>query len=514
MKPRAFALALACALALRAGPGAAQTLPADDPVLRGMWTQGMGPASQAYRLAQVLLDSIGPRLTGTPGHARAVEWALQQYAAWGVPARKERYGDWKGWERGPTRLELTAPRWRQLEAHMLGYSPGTNGPVEGEAVLIPQLADSAAYARWLGEQRGKFILFSPPEPSCRPLEDLEQLARPATVASLQAARDSTRRAYGRRYAGAGSDLFRMIDASPAAAVITSFWSGGWGVDKVQDSDNARVPDVDVSCEDNALLARLAENRQSPRLRLDAQARFTGAQPAFNVIAELAGRQLPDEYVVLSAHFDSFDTSAGATDNGTGTIMMMEAMRILKATYPNPRRTIVVGHWGGEEQGENGSGSFAADHPEVARGLQIGFNQDNGTWRIEAIRMQGFNRAEAQVSRWLRRIPREISDGVAFTSPIAEGGSDHESFTCRGLPFVRLQSHYPDYRTYTWHTNRDSFDKIVFDDLRNNATLVAMLAYLASEDPEPVSRVRDPLVDAQGRTRPRPPCGTPRRAAGS
>lgn len=510
MRHQLLAALFAAALAR---PLHAQTFPTDNRVLRNMWTQGMGPGSQVHRLSQQLFDSIGPRLTGTAGYANGVEWALAQYAAWRIPARKEQYGTWKGWQRGPTQLELLAPRWRQLEAHLLGYSPGTNGPVEGEAVLIPQLPDSAAYARWLAQQRGKFILASPAEPTCRPDENLKQLARPATVDRIFTQQDSVHMAWARRTGSAGRSLLRMIDQSGAAGLITSFWSGGWGVDKVMDTDNVRVPALDVSCEDNGLLVRLAENGQAPRVKLDAQARLAGEQPVFNVIAELKGRQLPNEYVVLSAHLDSWDSSSGATDNGTGTVMMMEAMRILRATYPNPKRTILVGHWGGEEQGENGSGSFAMDHPEVVNGLQIGFNQDNGTWRIEAIRMQGFSQAEAQVNRWLRQLPHEIADTVAFTSPIPEGGSDHESFACHGVPFVRLQSNYPDYRQYTWHTNRDSFDKIVFDDLRNNATLVAMLAYLASEDADQVARARDGLPpDAQGRARQRPSCATPMRSS--
>lgn len=513
--PAVLAALVALAAAwLPAVPASAQTFPTNNRVLRNMWTQGMGSGTQVYRLAQTLIDSIGPRLTGTAGHANAVDWAVKQYASWGIPARKEQYGTWKGWRRGPTRLELVAPHWRQLEATMLGYSAGTNGSVEGEAVVIPQLPDSAAYARWLVDQRGKLLLLAPPEPTCRPDEDLLQLARPATVGALFTARDSINMAWVRRYSRIGRDLIRMIDASGVAAVLTSTWSGGWGVDKIQDTGMARVPEIDLSCEDNALLVRLAEHGQQPKVRLDAQAQLTGEQPVFNVVAELKGRQLPNEYVVLSAHLDSFDSSSGATDNGTGTIMMMEAMRILKATYGNPKRTILVGHWGGEEQGENGSGSFAADHPEVVNGLQVGFNHDNGTWRIEAIRMQGYNEAEAQVNKWLRQLPHEIADTVAFTSPIPEGGSDHEAFTCKGVPFVRLQSHYPDYRQYTWHTNRDSFDKIIFDDLRNNATLVAMLAYLASEDPQKLSRKRDPFpADAQGRVRPRPSCGTPQRSSG-
>jgi Zn-dependent M28 family amino/carboxypeptidase len=220
--------------------------------------------------------------------------------------------------------------------------------------------------------------------------------------------------------------------------------------------------------------------------------------------------------VLSAHFDSYDSSSGATDNGTGTLMMMEAMRILKAAYPNPRRTIVVGHWGGEEQGLIGSGAFAEDHPEIVRGLQAAFNQDNGTWRVDYIRMQGFADAGTSFGAWFGRIPNEIADNIRLDIPgVPEtGGSDHMSFICRGAPGFRLQSSYPEYRQYTWHTNRDTFDKIVFDDLRNNATLAAMLAYLASEDPETVQRTQRELPrTAQGNPGAWPRCGTPRRSSG-
>jgi hypothetical protein len=493
-------------------PVAGQTFPANDPVLRNMWEQGMGSGSQVYRLGQALLDSIGPRLAGTEGFDAAVDWALQRYESWGIPARREQYGTWRGWRRGRAVLELTAPRYRQLEATMLGYSPRTRGPVEGTVSILPELPDSAAYQRWLDGLRGELVMISSEPITCRPPENWAQLATPATAQRMRAAQDSVARAWSRRAQATGRGFLARLDRSGAAAVLSSTWSAGWGVNKVFDSDNTRLPDIDMSCEDYGLLYRLAANEQGPRVRLEAESELLGERPAYNVIAEMRGTELPNEYVVLSAHFDSYDSSAGATDNGTGTLMMMEAMRILKATYPNPRRTILVGHWGAEEMGLIGSGAFAADHPEVSEGLQIGFNQDNGTWRIEAIRMQGFDQAQAQVQRWLDQMPNEIADTVAFTSPIQEGGSDHTSFACRGAPFVRLQSNYPDYRQYTWHTNRDSFDKISFDDLKNNATLAAMLMYLASEDPERVSRVRSPLPpDAQGRVPERPPCGTPRRS---
>jgi hypothetical protein len=378
--------------------------------------------------------------------------------------------------------------------------------------MLPELPDSAAYQRWVDGLSGELVMISSEPITCRPRESWVQLARPQTAERIAAMQDSITRAWGRRAQATGRNFLARLDRSGAAAVLSSTWSAGWGVNKVFDTDNTRLPDIDVSCEDYGLLYRLVEHEQGPRVRLEAESESLGERLAYNLIAEMRGTELPNEYVVLSAHFDSYDSSSGATDNGTGTMMMMEAMRILKATYPNPRRTILVGHWGAEEMGLIGSRAFAADHPEVGEGLQIGFNQDNGTWRIEAIRMQGFDQAEAQVQRWLDRMPDEIADTVAFTSPQQEGGSDHTSFACSGAPFVRLQSNYPDYRQYTWHTNRDSFDKISFDDLRNNATLAAMLMYFASEDPERVSRVRSPLPpDAQGRVPERPACAAPRRS---
>ncbi|MCL7972646.1 MAG: M20/M25/M40 family metallo-hydrolase, partial [marine benthic group bacterium] len=224
---------------------------------------------------------------------------------------------------------------------------------------------------------------------------------------------------------------------------------------------------------------------------------------------------PDEYIVLSAHLDSWHAGTGATDNGTGTIMMLEAMRLLKEAYPEPRRTILVGHWGAEEMGLIGSRSFVEDHPEVLEGLQVAFNQDNGTWRVERIEGQGFLLAGAHIADWMARVPSEISGHVTLEFPGAQNnrGSDHASFVCHGVPAFRLQSSYEEYRQYTWHTNRDTYDKIVFDDLKENATLAAMLAYAASEDPErvPTDKAVLPADPNSGRVKTWMRCGTARRS---
>ncbi|MGZ5190845.1 MAG: M20/M25/M40 family metallo-hydrolase, partial [Flavisolibacter sp.] len=197
----------------------------------------------------------------------------------------------------------------------------------------------------------------------------------------------------------------------------------------------------------------------------------------------------EEYVMLSAHFDSWDASGGATDNATGTIVMMEAMRILKKLYPNPKRTILVGHWGSEEQGLNGSRAFVEDHPEIVQNLQVLFNQDNGTGRVVNISGQGFLHSYAYLTRWLSKVPTNIRSEIQTTFPgnPGGGGSDFASFVAVGAPGISLSSNSWSYGSYTWHTNRDTYDKIVWDDVRSNAILVAILVYMASEDPQKTPR---------------------------
>ncbi len=469
----------------------AQTFRSADTVIRAMWREGM-ERSRLEPLAEALLDSIGPRLSGTPNFAAATDWLMAMYQSWGVEARKEQYGTWRGWRQGAVHVDLIAPRVQTLEAKLLAWSPGTGGkPIEGDLIVIPEFGSAAEAASWLPNVKGKIVLASVPEPSCREPQAFERLARPATLARYQQERQSIRESWRRRLQALGSNAHRQLEDAGAIAVLTLQWSMGWGVNKVFDAQTQRAVSLDLSCEDYGILYRLTTNRQGPRVRIFAEAQTQGTVPMFNVIAELKGTELPNEYVMLSAHLDSWAGAEGATDNGTGTLTMLEAMRILQATYPQPRRTILVGHWGAEEEGAIGSRSFAEDHPDVVQNLQVLFNQDNGTWRIETIETQGLAKAGANVARWMAQLPEEIAGDVDLEFPGRQEnpGSDHVSFLCSGAPGLRLQSNYPDYRQYTWHTNRDTYDKIVFDDLKNNATLAAMLMYEASEDPERVPRDR-------------------------
>ena len=518
---RFIAAALVAAIAVR--PAAAQSFPTNDPVLRRIWTLGMD-SSQTERLAQSLLDSVGPRLTGTPGQRAANDWALARYRAWGIDARTEQYGTWKGWRRGVTHVDLVQPRVRTLEAIQLAWSPSTprGAPVEAGVVIFPNVRSRAELNAWLPQARGKFVLLSMAQPTCRPDDNWQRYADSASFARMRAERQRMTAAWNERLRTATGDTSAaqalrtiplLLGTAGARGLFTNNWPNGWGVDRIF---NARldqtIPSIDLSCEDYGLVYRLADNQQNPVVRVQAESESLGDVPVFNVIAQVRGSEKPDEYVMLSAHFDSWDGGSGATDNGTGTITMMEAMRILKLAYPSPKRTILVGHWSGEEQGLVGSRAFAADHPEVVRGLHALFNQDNGTGRVVNISASGLVDATGPLATWLSRVPREITRHITFGfggSP-AGGGTDHASFVCHNAPGFGLGSLSWDYSPYTWHTNRDTYDKIVFDDLKNNVVLTAMLAYLAAEDPNPIARNRANVFNQQGRPGTWPECQTPPR----
>lgn len=511
---------LFCAAALGVSPAlAAQTFPSDDPVLKAMWNEGMGN-SQAMTLLQVLSDSIGPRLTGTPNSLSGQEWIKRIYSRWDIPARSERYGTWAGWRRGPSHIDLMAPRVRSLQGTMLAWSPGTKGrPVQGGTVILADPGDSVAFAAWLPGVKGKFVLASMPQISCRPDSSYRQWAGAEAYAALvqeraaQSAAWPSRRGLG--FGLAAKALAKRLEDAGALGAITSTWTGGWGATRIFQAQTRTVPTVALSCEDYGLVYRLTERNQGPMVRVTAESEALGEIPVFNVIAEIKGSEKPGEYVMLSAHFDSWDGASGTTDNGTGTVIMLEAMRILKAAYPRPKRTILVGHWNSEENGLVGSRAFAEDHPEVVRGLQALFNQDNGTGRIASIGAAGLTGAGSHLAAWASRLPSELSAALSFSFPgsPAGGGSDNAAFACYGAPGFGLGSESADYGSYTWHTGLDTFDKVIAANLRRNATLTAMLAYLASEDPVTLPRDRRVMSpSSSGEARPWPACSKAARSS--
>ena len=568
---RIAAVAIAAAFPLVAH---AQT----DATMQRIFRIGMD-SSWAPRLAQTLLDSIGPRLTASPGHHAAGDWVVKMYKEWGIEAEKAPYGTWRGWRRGVSHIDLVAPRTRSLEGTMLAWSPGTKGvPVTAEAIVLPKFRDSTEFVKWLPQAKGKIVLLSPAYPTCRPSEDWLRFGTPASIARMDTAialmnrewavmtgpdgrPDSTKlyrgtgyslalgtgtlgtrlekagvagmissrlklsgfsnpfaAAGGRGGAGAGGRGGRggapaaggsMRGGGPAASVTAANaartaggpgGSGGWGVVEIFETYNKVAPAVTLTCEDYGLVYRLAENNQHPKVKLDLDATLQGEKPTFNVLGTIKGTEKPNEYVMLSAHFDSWDGGSGATDNGTGTMMAMEAMRILKLAYPNPKRTIMVGHWASEEQGLNGSTAFTEDRPEVMQGLQALFNQDNGTGRVQSLSSSGLTAIGPHLKSWWQQLPSFYTDSMSNNAvswsfndvPTGNpGGTDGAVFACFGTPSIGMGAVGWNYSTYTWHTNRDTYDKVVMDDLKHNATLAAALVYAASEDPDFISREKSP-----------------------
>jgi hypothetical protein len=572
---RRFSVAGAFALGAVA-PLSAQS----DPNIERIWRLGMD-SSHVQQLSQALFDSIGPRLTGSPGILAASNWAINQYKAWGIDAKRENYGTWRGWRRGVSHIDLVGPRVRSLAGTMLAWSPGTKGvPVNAEAIVLPKFKDSTEFVKWLPKAKGKIVLLSPAWPTCRPSEDWNRYGTPASIARIDTAiaqmqrdwavmtdsagkPDSTKLYRGTGYSlalGTGTLGMRLEKAGivgmissrpkqsgfanpfatfpaggrgaggggrggaggagaapggasvrgggPAASVAAAArgganalpGAGGWGSIEIFETYNTIAPAVTLECEDYGLVYRLADNNQKPMVRLDVDGELLGEKPVFNTIATIRGTEKPNEYVMLSAHFDSWDGSSGATDNGTGTMMAMEAMRILKTVYPHPKRTILVGHWASEEQGLNGSTAFTEDHPEVMKGLQALFNQDNGTGRVQSLSSSGLTDIGRHLKSWYSKLPGFYTDSMSANVvswsfndvPTGNpGGTDGAVFACFGTPSFGMGAVNWNYGSYTWHTNRDTYDKIVFDDLKHNATLAAMLVYLASEDPDFISRERSP-----------------------
>lgn len=493
--------------------------PPTEPMIQKIFEEGM-QRSQVMKIAQTLLDSIGPRLTGSSDADRAQAYMVSSFNSWGIPARIENYGTWNSWKNGAAFGELLFPRVRGLEITAMGWSPGTKGKwVEGAVVVIPEnVTTPEQFAAWVPAAKGKYVVLNAPQLSCRMPSQWAEFGTVESRDRLRQEQSALSASYNQRVlAGGGPRAIQArLKAAGALGALTTNFSQYPGINKVFGSAAQEIPTVDVGCEDMGLLYRLATNNQSPKIRLMVDAEKGPERPVGNVVAEIKGSTLPNEYVVLSAHFDSFTGGSGATDNGTGSLTMIEAIRILKTVYPNPKRTIIIGLWNSEEQGLNGSKAYAEMHPEVLAGMQMLFNQDNGTGRISSISPGPFVQGGAVLSRYMSEMPSEVTQWVrlggtsAFGGP---GGTDHTTFVCHKAPGIGTGALSWDYSNTSWHTNRDTFDKIVPEDLRNNATFIAMLAYMASEDPQKFPRELIPQGNLpDGTPRPWPACPGPTKSA--
>ena len=371
--------------------------------------------SQLEVLAHELLDVVGPRLTGTPQMKNAADWAMQRYSGWGIKAKIHEFGEWQGWKRGITHIDMVSPRIRTLSGTQLAYSPSTTqGGVTAGLAVIPEVKNKEEFNAWLTTIKGKFVLSSMNQVTGRPDYNWEKFATPESYEKMKKDKSEISRKWNANFRKMGVNrwnIIKTLEEAGAAGILSSNWAGGFGANRIFSAGTKKIPNIDLRVEDYSMLYRMVKSGVGPKIRVVSTSEDLGIVPTFNTLAEIKGVEKPDEYVILSAHFDSWDGATGATDNGTGTIVMMETMRILKALYPNPKRTIRVGHWGFEEGGLNGSRAFVEDFPEIVDNAQALFNQDNGTGRVVNISGQGFLNSYEYISKWLSPVPGKIKKHI-------------------------------------------------------------------------------------------------------
>ncbi|WCM42072.1 M28 family peptidase [Flavobacterium sp. CBA20B-1] len=446
---------------------------------------------QLEQLAFELLDVIGPRLVGSPEMEQAHNWVVNTYKKWNIEAENVPYGEWKSWQRGTTEITMTAPRVKSIEGIQLAWNATTKKPVEAEVVAMPIFPSKLDFEKWAHSVKGKIVLIAPYQKSGRPENQWKEHATEDDFASYKKEKEYKNSLWNNSLKATEKsirEIVEYLETKGAVGFVQSYFTGTMGSNRIFYSFSKHTPMVDVSLEDYGLLHRLAVNEKSPILKINTQSKKIGTAKTYNTIATIPGKTKPNEYVMLSAHLDSWDGAQGATDNGTGTILMMEVARLIKKYAPNNDRTIVIGHWGSEEQGLNGSRAYVMDHPSEVQKIKVLFNQDSGTGRITYIGGQGFTQAYNYLGTWLQNVPEENRKYIKtdFPGMPQTGGTDNASFVAAGIPAFNLGTQNWDYGQYTWHTNRDTYDKIVFEEMMKNVITTTILTLEAANDPNEIS----------------------------
>jgi carboxypeptidase Q len=511
--------------------------------------------SHVMEYASGLFDGVGSRLTGSPEFERGAQWCISQLKTAGVAnAHTESWGDFgMAWTQVGTSLLLTEPSDATLLAQATPWSPATKGEVTASVVLVPMLHSEADFAAWKGKLAGKVILYGE-------APKIDPDAKPALVTTDKAALD---RLMAYPLDGKGSaDYFARIqellkpllfqekvgkffaDEHAVAALRTNMHDSvleddtlstfGWFA--YQKDHKQTLPSAVVSADGYGRMARLVEHGVPVTVKLNIQAKF-GADhvDGENVIGDIPGTDpaLKDQVVMIGGHLDSWIAGTGATDNGAGTIIAMEAMRILKTLGLAPRRTIRIGLWGGEEQGEFGSLGYVRSHlaevgfstdpkmkdmPVFAQGpasimpkadasrFDVYFNVDNGGGRLLGMYAEGSLEAARLFNQW----GEPLKDlGFASVSLRGTASTDHTNFDMVGLPGFQFVQDRRDYGSRTHHTNLDTYERLSEPDLKQAATILAIFAWNASQRdamfprkaaPDPAMEMKDaaPLKGVYGR----------------
>jgi carboxypeptidase Q len=500
--------------------------------------------SHVMEIAAQLTDVHGPRLSGSPQYREAAQWARQELESFGLAnAHLESFEFGRGWSFERSFAQVVAPVRFPLYAIPQAWTAGTGGSVRGKAIRV-RVESEADLEKWKGklqglvvwvgderelrspEGRGLFQRYSDQE-----LDELEQYAVPGSRGARGPAGGPPfdREAYlrRRRLRAALEKLYAaekplaVVEPSARDANVLLLGSGG----SRKKGDPQAVPQLVVPASQWSRVARLLDRKLDVELELDVRTTFYEDDTRCdNVVAELPGGDKKSELVMLGAHFDSWHPGTGATDNGAGSAVMMEAMRILKAIDARPRRTIRIGLWGGEEQGLIGSRAYVAEHfasrpprpepgpdelpsflrneppepmtlkPEHSK-LSVYLNLDNGTGKIRGVYLQENAAAKPVFESWMAA----VSDlGARRITLRNTSGTDHLSFDAVGLPgfqFIQDPIEYEGSFFSTHHTDMDTYDRLQREDLMQAAVVIATFALAAANRDEPLPRKPLPPVAA-------------------
>ncbi len=473
--------------------------------------------SKVMDFASGLMDSIGERLTGSPNVKRANEWTRDQFAAMGLSnAHLEAWGPFgRGWANQYVNVRMTSPDVATLIAYSKAWTPGTNGVVTGKCVRV-NVEKKEDFDKYKGKLAGMIVILGadadvkpPTDPLFKRYSD-DDLAH---IGEYNVAMDHhfTFADFLKRMQFIKDENQFFADEKVLAVIDRYRFTDGGGTVFVQSGgsykpgETTTVPQLVVAVEQWTRIARLLDQKKDVSLELNVQNTFYDNDPMqYDTIAEIPGTDKKDELVMLGAHLDSWHAGTGATDNGAGTIVMMEAVRILKALDLHPRRTVRIGLWTGEEQGLLGSQFYVEHHfgsrppmdepamkdmptlirreagdvtvkPEQAK-VSAYFNVDNGSGKIRGVYMQD-NAAVAPIFKaWMEPF-KDL--GMTTLTMRNTGGTDHLSFDAVGIPGFQFIQDPLDYETRTHHSNMDVYDRLQPDDLKQAAVIVASFVYDAA-----------------------------------
>ncbi len=507
-------LATCAAFALAAGPPAARAQEAaTDAAIARILDEGLNRSAIPVT-AHELLDTIGARLTNSPNMRRAEDWAVREFADMGLArVRKEGFEFGRGWEIVASSVDMVAPRPLRLTAIPIAWTPGTDGPLEAPIVVAP-IEEKAHFAAYRGQLAGRIVLISLPGTGDEPTEpafvrlDAAQIAEDDRTNLPTYDPEATAEAIERAGFALELDAFLREEGALAWARIArrdgKLLHGEGYTHRV--GATPALPGLEIAAEDYRRLARLAKTGPAPVLRIDSAVRFVDEDArAYNIIAEIPGRDPAAGYVMAGAHFDSWAAGDGAVDNASGSVTVMEAARILQGLGERPRRTIRFVLWNGEEQGLLGSLAYVREHLASRAGddggntlaayygwrdlwpitpkpgyadLKAYFNMDNGSGKIRGIYAESNAGAEALLGKWLAPFA-----GLDATSVVSGNttGTDHVFLQAIGLPAFQFIQDPLDYSARLHHTSIDTYDHLRPDDLRQAAVVMAGVLWQAAND---------------------------------